>query len=130
MNPNGEMVRVNVGYDERIFGIYVERPTVVLRTDESYSPVIRDGDAYVNVTTINGNIAIGDFVTSSEIAGKGMYAGGTRSGRVVCVAMESFTSEDGVKRTVEVNEKNELVQKEIAFGKIKVALGIGPVPSA
>lgn len=128
MNVNGEMVRVNVAYDERIFGIYVEDPTMVLRTDESYSPVIRDGDAYVNVTTINGDIAIGDFITSSEIAGKGMYAGGTQSGKVVGVAMESFNSEDGVKQTVEVNERNELVQKEIAFGKIKVALGIGPAP--
>ncbi len=131
LGSEGEMVRASVSFDERMFGVYVENPTVVLRVDESYLPVVRTGDAYVNVTTLNGDIAIGDFITSSTIQGKGMYAqAGNTSGRVVGLALESFTSEDGFKQSVEVNEKNELVQKEIAFGKIKVALGIGPVPSS
>jgi hypothetical protein len=92
--------------------------TLRLVTDEntataSSKPIIRAGDALVNVTDYNGPIKRADLVTSSPASGKGMRAG--QSGYVLGVALEdaSFGTE-----TVSV------AGRTAQLGTVKVALRI------
>src|SRR5205085_2610488 len=88
---------------------------VVYRSiDDSGSPVARNGLAEVNVSTINGDINQGDYITSSPLAGKGEKA--ISSGYVVGIALQKFTTKDG-----SITNYNG---REVALGKIQVALRI------
>ncbi len=92
-------------FDSKIFGVLQDQPILVYRTDSGGKPVARTGVASVNVTTLNGPIKYGDYITSSTIAGKGQKA--TESGYVIGVSLEQFSPTAGTTQ-----------------GKIKVALGI------
>ena len=84
------LVRTKITYDNNIFGVLVDNPLVVFRvTDPGFKSVVRSGVASVNVVGTNGAVNSGDFITSSETAGKGMKA--IRSGYVLGVALGSFS---------------------------------------
>lgn len=68
------LIRADVPYDNRLFGILTDRPVVVYRSDATSKPVVRTGTAQVNVTNANGPIKSGDLITSSENPGKGVRA--------------------------------------------------------
>lgn len=109
------LVRSTTPYDTHLFGILQTQSVVVFRrADNKGQPVSRYGNIQVNASTLNGNINTGDYITSSEIAGKGQK--GDRSGYVVGIA---FTSLD---------EKNGQVMdwsgKKVYNGKVTVALKI------
>ena len=103
--------------DERMFGVLVADPVMVYRTLATL-PVARDGDAMVNVTTFGGPISVGDYVTSSPIAGKGAKAEGV-AGYMIGVALGSFDGK-GAK------DSATFQGKKYPIGKIKVGIGIGP----
>lgn len=108
------LVRGNVSYDSRIFGVFVQKPILVLREATSSSlPIIRTGDTIVNVTDFNGEIKKGDFVTSSPVPGKGMKAG--QSGYVLGIALENAKFGSQVQ-----NFENRTIRS----GTTKVALRI------
>lgn len=81
-------------YDVAIAGVYVEYPAVLLENKvlENSKPVISMGRADVRVSSINGNISKGDFITSSKLPGVGQKA--TKSGNIVGVALEDYSSGD------------------------------------
>ncbi len=56
-------------------------------------PIALVGRVPVNVTDENGSIAVGDFITTSSTAGKGMKA--TEAGRVIGMALSSFSGSEG-----------------------------------
>lgn len=85
------LVRANIGFDPKMFGVIQENPLLVYRTEVKGKPVVRSGIAQVNVTTLNGPIKYGDSITSSGIPGKGQKA--TESGYTFGVALASFTGE-------------------------------------
>ena len=106
--------------DPDLFGVVVVDPLVVLRTTASGTPVMNTGEARVNVTTINGAIAAGDYVTSSTVAGKGEKS--TRADDIVIgVALEPFPSAG--------SDANVRDDGPVYSGVIKVLLNIGPRPS-
>lgn len=117
---NETLVRAEKPYDERMYGVLVESPVMVYRTKDTI-PVTRYGDTFVNVTTLNGSIAVGDYITSSEIPGKGMKATDF-TGYMLGVALASFAEADGTPVTV-----NGLTASQ---GRIRVSLGIGPASPA
>lgn len=87
-SPSG-FVRATMSYDNGIFGVYVEKPTVVLNTASgSGRPILTTGVAATNVTTSGGQIFKGDYITSSENPGKGAKA--DKSGYVLGRALEGF----------------------------------------
>ncbi len=87
--PSG-FARAIIAYDNNIFGVYSEKPTVVFRVaDTGAKPIVRSGITTVNVTTANGEIKAGDYLTSSTAAGKGQKA--DRSGYVLGVALAGFS---------------------------------------
>ncbi|MDD5416242.1 MAG: hypothetical protein PHE48_04550 [Candidatus Daviesbacteria bacterium] len=85
------LVRANIGFDPKMFGVIQENPLLVYRTEVKGKPVVRSGIAQVNVTTLNGPIQYGDYITASAIAGKGQKA--TESGYTFGVALAAFTGE-------------------------------------
>ncbi len=114
---NESLTRSAKTFDERMYGVLVFKPVMVYRTLPTL-PVVRQGDAYVNVTTLGGAIEVGDFVTSSPIPGKGQKAEGL-AGYMLGVAITGF---DGNGATASA----EFQGKTYPMGQVKVTVGIGP----
>ena len=81
-------------YDTSIYGVLSARPAVDIADPdlENSRFLARDGVARVRVSSVNGNIEEGDFITSSDKPGIGQRA--TRNGFVVGSAIESYSSSD------------------------------------
>jgi len=108
-------------YDKRMFGVITSKPQIVYRTGEGTTPLVRDGIALVNATTVNGEITAGDYVTSSPIPGKAQKATSS-TGHILGVAIDDLNEGSG--------EKMDYEGREIWTSKIRVALAIGPVSPA
>jgi hypothetical protein len=111
------LVRSAKSFDERMYGVLVDKPVMVYRTLPSLA-VTRQGDTYVNVTTMGGSIEVGDYVTSSPIAGKGQKAEGL-AGYMLGISMEAFDG-NGASTSADFQSK------QYPMGRIKVSVGIGP----
>lgn len=104
--------------DMHLYGVYEATPSVVFRTYVDAPPIMSAGEVYTNMTTINGVIKPGDYVTSSEIPGKGQKATDF-SGYMLGMAMEGF---DGKNPDTTVRYKD----KDYPVKQIKVSILIGP----
>lgn len=111
-------------YDDKIFGVIETSPLVAYRRQDSTGmPVVRNGTVEVNVTTINGPIKTGDFITSSSMPGKGEKS--IISGYIIGVALQDFKDTDGeaVSYTPPSGEGGGAA-RQIRSGKINVAIKI------
>lgn len=93
-------------YDPNAIGVVSLNPAIAFRADENGSayPVVSFGNAFINVSGINGPIRKGDLVTTSSVPGVGMKA--TNSGYVIGSALEDFepgNPEDVTKINVFLN---------------------------
>lgn len=106
--PEGN-VRCNLDYDPSMFGVISDNPAVSIEDQDVASPrlIVSSGIVTVRVSSINGNITEGDFVTTSTVAGIGQKA--SRNGYVLGMAMENY----------EQNDPNEV-------GRIQVMVNIHP----
>jgi hypothetical protein len=79
-------------YDPQIFGVVSLNPAVYFKnsTASNEVPVISTGEVMVRVSSKNGNIVAGDFITSSTIPGVGEKV--TDNGYVLGRAQQSYTS--------------------------------------
>jgi F0F1-type ATP synthase membrane subunit c/vacuolar-type H+-ATPase subunit K len=103
----------NSPYSNKIFGVLEQSAVIVYRdVSNQKKPVARNGIAAVNVTSANGAIKKGDFITSSSIAGKGQKA--DQSGYVLGIALEDFSGQGA----------QALPNSQLKTGKINVALRI------
>jgi len=109
--------RSSTNYDEKMFGVYVAKPKIVYRTTDSDFPVLRSGESQVSVTNFNGPIKKGDYITSSEIKGKGQKAS-LLTGFVLGVALSDFDGKSGKEITYQ--------GKKYRQGSVLLAVGIGP----
>lgn len=91
--PDG-VRRCNEEYDTAIYGVISDNPAASIVDSDLKGArlVITDGVVAVRVSSINGNINEGDFVTSSKISGVGQKA--TRNGYVVGKALEGYQSDN------------------------------------
>jgi len=117
------LYRSDFAYDSHTFGVVQFSPLIVYKAiDNAGTPVARTGTATINVTTINGPINPGDYVTTSEIAGKGQKA--SVSGNVVGIALTGLGLTDGTEfdyqRKSTTNQQNP--SEKIRSGKVTVAL--------
>lgn len=111
----GGLVRSKTISDDKIFGVIAQNPLLVFRENiDNGKPVIRSGVAKVNVTTLNGPIKYGDYITSSAIAGKGQKGGNTDY--VLGIALQSFDGSGA--------EQIDGPSGKVASGKITVAVKI------
>ncbi len=109
------LVRASRGFDNKMFGVITPNPILVYRDSAGEGqPVVRAGTTTVNVTTLNGPIKYGDYITSSSIAGKGQKA--TDSGYVLGIALGTFDGADA--------EQIDGPAGKVASGEIPVALRV------
>jgi len=81
------------GYDPNMSGVVVTSPSISFNTGGSSGvSVISNGNALVAVTSANGNIKKGDYITSSKTPGVGELA--KKSGYVLGTALEDWSSTD------------------------------------
>ena len=113
INDQG-LVRTSMGFDNKMFGVIQDQPLLTYRTELEGKPVARSGIAVVSVTTLNGPIKYGDYITSSAIEGKGQKA--KESGYVLGVALVDF--EGTGAQTIDGPTG------KVASGKIPVAIKI------
>jgi F0F1-type ATP synthase membrane subunit c/vacuolar-type H+-ATPase subunit K len=87
-----------VPYDPFLFGIVTPDDPALYLEDEALEgrvPIMTTGIVLVRVSTMNGPIKKGDFVTSSTVAGVGQKA--TENGTVIGTADEDYTEKDPKK---------------------------------
>lgn len=107
---DGQIVVVSAGeyrlarqaYDPNIFGVVTTQPAVIIDVPDltSKAAVISSGVAKVSVSTANGAIEAGDFITSSDTPGIGIKV--TRAGFVLGVAQEAYAGSAGEVGQIEV----------------------------
>lgn len=107
--------------DDKVFGVVETNPLVVYRRREgSGMPVARSGTVEVNVSTLNGPIKTGDFITTSPFKGKGQKS--TVSGYIVGVALQDFGGSQG--EAVSFTPPQGRNPVEVRAGKINMAVKI------
>jgi hypothetical protein len=79
-------------YDSQIFGVVSLNPAVYFKdaTAKDKTPIISAGEVMVRVSSQNGNIQVGDFITSSSTPGIGEKA--TDNGYVLGRAVQNYSS--------------------------------------
>lgn len=84
----------NAGYDPKMYGLVSATPAVSLQNTSltEARPIVTTGKAVVRVSSVNGIIKAGDFVTSSPKSGIAMKA--EKSGYVLGTALEDFGDEN------------------------------------
>lgn len=99
----------NAGYDPKMYGLVSTSPALSLQNTDlpNSRPVITSGKAVVRVSSENGTIKAGDFVTSSPKNGVAMKA--EKSGYVLGTALEDYSDENAANT-----------------GNIVVSIGIRP----
>lgn len=99
-------------YDPSIHGVVSLSPAAAFRheDDEELPLVLSSGNVIVKVNSQNGNIEVGNLITSSETPGVGQKA--DLNGFVLGVALEPYQSDD-----------------PNAIGTVYIALNIHPVAS-
>lgn len=124
-SPEQGLTRTTFAYDSRIFGIVQLNPLVVYKSiDNAGTPVARTGTATVNVTTLTGPIVPGDYITSSEITGKGQKA--NASGTVIGIALTGLALDEGTEFTYQPQSSTNAQNppQTLRSGKVTVALRI------
>ena len=108
------LTRATKSFDNKMFGVVVNQPVLVYRSNDTKGkPVVRSGVVQVNVTTLNGPIKYGDYITSSSKTGKGQKA--TESGYVIGVALAEFNQQGDGKIPVAIRvEYAELTNPRFA----------------
>lgn len=90
----------DIPYDSVLAGVVVLNPAVSINTvgDIRTYPLVSTGETLVTVNASNGQIAVGDPITSSDTPGVGMKA--TNPGYVIGTAQEGFSSENNNTGTI------------------------------
>lgn len=98
----GDADKASRAYDRRLLGVIAESPGLILGdTAVNSLPVAISGRVPVKVSAKNGEIKIGDPITSSDIPGVAMKA--TTAGKIIGTAMEKFDGDGTGKILVSIN---------------------------
>lgn len=125
-----EVIKSFQAYQQGILGVISKQPAIILGMIQENTfdivfnpkPVALSGRVMVKVSTENGSIEVGDYLTSSSTPGVGMKA--TRPGSVVGKALEEFTGDSG-QGTENTNTVTCNLQPETCpQGKIMIFLNI------
>jgi len=107
--------------DENVFGVVVDDPVLYMdpqdAVDDSARPVVRYGEARVNVSDLGGSIRPGDLITTSPIPGVGQRANYKDVQFILGFALDAMR-----KSGEEINVNDAVAQ----LGSVSVALRIGP----
>lgn len=101
---NLAVVKSNSSYDSKVIGIVSTKPGVTINSDATTDanhpykyPIALIGRVALKVSTENGPIKAGDFLTTSSTPGVAMRA--TQAGVIIGKALEAFPGTTGIKGT-------------------------------
>jgi hypothetical protein len=94
---SGKFVRSSVEYDPSMFGIVTENPALALtrRGDKTGVPIMVNGETFLKVNSLGGDIKAGDPITSSKNKGIGMKQ--VKEGFSIAIAKEDYSNPDKEK---------------------------------
>lgn len=104
VDPNDDVVveKSNTNYDQQVMGIVSTDPGIILGSEEQHTfPIALAGRVPVKVSTENGVIQRGDYLTSSSTPGVAMKA--LKPGPVIGKALEEYSGEEVGKIITFVN---------------------------
>ena len=93
-NSQNEAILSTTPYDPQVLGIVSQDAAILINNASSKNavPVIANGNVYVLVSTQQGNIKKGDYLTTSTIPGVAVKA--TDAGYVLGTALEDYSNSD------------------------------------
>lgn len=105
----GKIGKCSQEYQVDMYGVFSEDPAMALDDDglERGKSMLDSGRVAVKVSTGNGEIKKGDFVTSSKTAGVAQRA--SKSGNVLGVALEDYNVSEVGKIAVQVDIRQAIV---------------------
>lgn len=102
---DGEFKRATEAYSPNLFGVLEADPIIVQQTGTG-QPITTNGTANVNVTSSNGTIKAGDYITSSTNPGKGQKA--DRDGPVLGKALADLDGEGQIPVEVYIQNTGDV----------------------
>jgi F0F1-type ATP synthase membrane subunit c/vacuolar-type H+-ATPase subunit K len=117
-NEANEYVRSSVLFDDRMVGVLADTAVIVYGDEADNKLIVTSGETPLFVSTLNGPIKAGDYLTSSPLPGVAQKSGSI-TGYMLGVALEDFNGENGT--TVSFENTNASV------GTIRTLVKIGPV---
>lgn len=117
------VVMANLDNQNNLLGVVVDPKDSLLNLSSTSSKVqvATGGVVQASVSSINGNIGVGDKITISPISGVGMKA--SEAGKIVGVAQANFNSISVGAQKKTVNDKSGQTH-EVYFGQIPVVVGV------
>jgi hypothetical protein len=118
------VVTADTSNGDRLLGVAVASDDSLLAVDAGKGKVqvATSGNANTVVSTVNGDIKVGDQIAVSPFTGVGMKAsGGTH---VIGVAQTAFNNGSENATTQEITDKNGKT-KEVALGYVRISIAIG-----
>jgi len=93
-NSENEAILSTTPYDPQVLGVVSQDAAILINNASSKNavPVIANGNVYVLVSTQQGNIKKGDYLTTSTIPGVAVKA--TDAGYVLGTALEDYDNSD------------------------------------
>jgi len=110
---DGKYVKASKPFDSAMFGVVTNEPAMTIDDTnlENSVLVVSDGEAFVRVSTTNGEIKRGDFVTSSGIPGVAQKA--DVGGQMLGIALQDYSAAS--PETID----DILVQLDIKFSTVE-----------
>ncbi len=118
------VVSSSVDNGARLLGVVVGKNDSLLAVDETAGKVqvATSGNAKTLVSTLNGDIKVGDQISVSPFTGVGMKA--AKGSRIIGLAQSSFSSTSEGADSQEVTDKDgESKQVSVGFVSINIAIG-------
>lgn len=104
-STEGKFIVASVPYDTLMYGVISDNPAMAIEDKklEGGRLVMTNGITMVRVSTVNGGIKKGDFITSSETPGVGQKA--DKSGYILGVALDDYDDTDVGKIRVSLSTR-------------------------
>lgn len=121
-----QVVPANIGNGSRLLGVAVAGNSSLIAVDPSTSPgsvqVATSGSASVLVSTLNGDIGVGDQIAVSPFSGVGMKA--LAGSRVIGLSQTSFNAGTPGAITEQVKDKaGKTASVKVGYVQINIAIG-------
>lgn len=121
INEKGFIEKAKIPYDKRLIGVISSEPTLIMKSglNEGNSlPVALIGKVLSKASLLNGEIDIGDPLTSSNLPGVAQKA--TQPGKIIGFALESLKEND----FKECKKSEKILDCDQKIGKIKVLINL------
>ncbi len=115
----GGYILADTPYTPTLYGVATKNPAVSFEnpSQPNLHFVIPTGKAYVKVSSANGNIRVGDYITSSKIPGVGQKS--NSQGFVLGTALENYQNNDPAGHgKILVSVKPEYITASTGNGKV------------